>query len=176
MERARRLAAGREAAAGSARATLDNLSNAASRAEAASAAEAPSIAGEPSASNARSAGDVPSEALAEGRSLSGSGWLERSLADTAGPIVAASDYVRLVADSIRAYLPRDRRYVALGTDGFGRSDSRAQPRAFFEVDARAIAYAAVVALCDEGELPAESARVAAQRWAIDLEAPEPWSH
>ncbi len=153
MERARRLAAGREAVAGSDRA---------SAAEAAHAGDG--------------TGDAPTATLAEGRSLSGSSWLERSLADTTGPIVAASDYVRLVADSIRAYLPRNRRYVALGTDGFGRSDSRAQLRTFFEVDARSIAYAAVVALCDEGELPTESARVAAQRWAIDLRAPEPWSH
>ncbi|MBN9427561.1 MAG: alpha-ketoglutarate dehydrogenase [Burkholderiales bacterium] len=103
-------------------------------------------------------------------------WLERTLGATEGPIVAATDYVRQVADSIRGFLPQGRRYVALGTDGFGRSDSRAQLRAFFEVDARAIAYAAVVALCEDGRLPPAAAVQAAQRWQIDTDtaAPAPW--
>jgi pyruvate dehydrogenase E1 component len=71
-------------------------------------------------------------------------WVEKSLAPTTGPIVAASDYVSAVADLIRPYVPR--KYVALGTDGFGRSDTRAALRAFFEVDARHIALAALAAL------------------------------
>jgi len=74
------------------------------------------------------------------------GWVERCLGPTAGPIVAASDYVRAVADLIRAYLPEERRYVALGTDGFGRSDTRASLRAFFEVDRDSIVRAARAAL------------------------------
>ena len=71
-------------------------------------------------------------------------WVERCLGQTKGPVVAASDYVSAVADLIRPYVPR--RYVALGTDGFGRSDTRAALRAFFEVDARNVAVAALAAI------------------------------
>jgi pyruvate dehydrogenase E1 component len=59
-----------------------------------------------------------------------------------GPVIAASDYVRAVPESIRAWLPAERRYLTLGTDGFGRSDTRAALRAFFSVDAASIAQAA----------------------------------
>src|SRR3546814_10657512 len=65
--------------------------------------------------------------------------ITRLLQSSQGPIVAASDYVRLVPESIRAYLPAGRRYSTLGTDGFGRSDTRAELRRFFPVDAKAIA-------------------------------------
>ncbi|NLD67642.1 MAG: pyruvate dehydrogenase (acetyl-transferring), homodimeric type, partial [Limnobacter sp.] len=102
-------------------------------------------------------------------------WIERTLGNTSGPIVAATDYVRLVAESVRAWLPAGRRYVTLGTDGFGRSDARKELRAFFEVDARSIAFAAVTALCEDGALPAQAAAEAASRWAIDVEAPDPWT-
>jgi len=73
-------------------------------------------------------------------------WIDRCLAGTAGPIVAASDYVTAVADLVRPWMPAGRRYVALGTDGFGRSDTRVALRGFFGVDARAIADAALAAL------------------------------
>ena len=63
-----------------------------------------------------------------------------------GPVVAASDYVRAVPESIRAFVPPGRRYVTLGTDGFGRSDTRAALRAFFGVDAASIVKAALHAL------------------------------
>ena len=68
------------------------------------------------------------------------------LGPTRGPIVIATDYVRAVPEQIRAFLPPGRRCVTLGTDGFGRSDTRAALRAHFEVDAAAIANAAVKAL------------------------------
>jgi pyruvate dehydrogenase E1 component len=71
-------------------------------------------------------------------------WVETSLRNAQGPVIAASDYVSAVADLIRPYVPR--KYVALGTDGFGRSDTRAALRAFFEVDARNIAVAALAAI------------------------------
>ncbi len=64
------------------------------------------------------------------------------LSQTSGPIIAATDYVRLVPESIRAYVPEGRRYKTLGTDGFGRSDTRAALREFFGVDARSIVNAA----------------------------------
>jgi pyruvate dehydrogenase E1 component len=68
-------------------------------------------------------------------------WIEECLAPTAGAIVAASDYVSAVADLIRPWIPAGRRYVALGTDGFGRSDTRSNLRGFFGVDAAAIVAA-----------------------------------
>jgi pyruvate dehydrogenase E1 component len=74
----------------------------------------------------------------------GSAWVEQQLPANGTPIVAASDYVRAVADLIRPYVAD--RYVALGTDGFGRSDTRAALRAFFEVDRDAIVGAALHAL------------------------------
>jgi pyruvate dehydrogenase E1 component len=72
-------------------------------------------------------------------------FVARQLAGS-GPVIAASDYVRAVPESIRAYVPAGRRYVTLGTDGFGRSDTRAALRQFFGVDAAAIARAARAAL------------------------------
>ena len=67
------------------------------------------------------------------------------LRERAGPIIAASDYVRAFADQVRAFLP-GQDYVVLGTDGFGRSDTREQLRSFFEVDRYNIAYAALYSL------------------------------
>ena len=63
-----------------------------------------------------------------------------------GPVIAATDYVRAVPESLRAYLPEGRRYLTLGTDGFGRSDTRAALRSFFGVDAASIVRAARVLL------------------------------
>ncbi len=73
-------------------------------------------------------------------------WIAQVLAATQGPIVAATDYVRTVPESVRAYLPEGRRYRTLGTDGFGRSDTRAALRGYFGVDAQSIAQAARRAL------------------------------
>ncbi|MDE2431119.1 MAG: pyruvate dehydrogenase (acetyl-transferring), homodimeric type, partial [Burkholderiales bacterium] len=69
-------------------------------------------------------------------------FVVRQLSQTRGPIIAASDYVRAVPESIRAYLPQNRRYLTLGTDGFGRSDTRQALREFFGVDASHIAAVA----------------------------------
>ena len=73
-------------------------------------------------------------------------FVTTQLRNTQGPVIAATDYVRAVAESVRAYLPPNRRYMTLGTDGFGRSDTRAELRHFFQVDAHHIAKAARVAL------------------------------
>jgi pyruvate dehydrogenase E1 component len=73
-------------------------------------------------------------------------WVRTQLAASEGPLIAATDYVRAVPDAIRAWLPRGRRYITLGTDGFGRSDTRKHLRRFFEVDANSIASAALRAL------------------------------
>jgi pyruvate dehydrogenase E1 component len=93
-------------------------------------------------------------------------WVARCLGGRSGPVIAASDYVRAVPDLIRPYVPG--RYVALGTDGFGRSDTRAALRAFFEVDAKSIAIAALAALGDP------SAAAALDRYGIDRASRPPW--
>jgi pyruvate dehydrogenase E1 component len=75
-----------------------------------------------------------------------SGHLASLLSSTQGPVIAATDYVRAVPESVRAFVPEGRRYTTLGTDGFGRSDTRAALRRFFAVDADSIAQAAFKAL------------------------------
>ncbi len=90
-----------------------------------------------------------SELARDGLACEGAGatpWLAQVLATTQGPVIAASDYVRAVPESLRAFVPALRRYVTLGTDGFGRSDTRAALRRFFGVDAQAVAQAARAAL------------------------------
>ncbi|OAI53446.1 alpha-ketoglutarate dehydrogenase, partial [Betaproteobacteria bacterium SCGC AG-212-J23] len=93
-------------------------------------------------------------------------WIGKSFKGHKGPVIAASDYVRAVADLIRPYMPG--KYVALGTDGFGRSDTRAALRAFFEVDAKNIAVAALAAL--DSPLAAE----ALQRYGLEAGRPPSW--
>jgi pyruvate dehydrogenase E1 component len=78
--------------------------------------------------------------------VAGEAFIVQQLGKGKAPIVAATDYVRAVPESVRAFLPEGRRYLTLGTDGFGRSDTRAALRAFFSVDAASIARAARYAL------------------------------
>ena len=73
-------------------------------------------------------------------------YVAQLLQTSQGPIVAATDYVRAVPESIRAFVPAGRAYITLGTDGFGRSDTRSALRAYFGVDAASIAKAALRAL------------------------------
>jgi pyruvate dehydrogenase E1 component len=98
--------------------------------------------------------------------------LERTLAGP-GPVVAASDYVRAYAQLIASYV--DRRFVALGTDGFGRSDTRAALRRFFEVDRHHVVLATLGALVAEGMLPREVLGHACARYDVDPQRPAPWS-
>ena len=100
-------------------------------------------------------------------------WATQVLEGTAGPIVAATDYVRAVPEQLRAWVPAGRRYVTLGTDGFGRSDSRAHLREFFEVSPRHIVLRALQALADDGALPADVPAQARRRYAIE-DGPHPW--
>jgi len=90
-----------------------------------------------------------------------------------GPVVAATDYVRAFAEQIRAYVPR--RYVVLGTDGFGRSDTREKLRGFFEVDRSYVTVAALKALADEGALDAAIVAKAVAKYALDPAKPAPWT-
>jgi pyruvate dehydrogenase E1 component len=100
-------------------------------------------------------------------------WVAECLEDHAGPVVAATDYVRAYADQIRAFIPNGRPFIALGTDGFGRSDSRAQLRGFFEVDRYWIAHAAIAALAAEGKMNPEDVARAIKQWKLDPEKPNP---
>ena len=102
-------------------------------------------------------------------------WLAARLGATQGPIVAASDWVRAVPEQLRAHLPPGRRYVVLGTDGFGRSDTRAALRDFFEIDARWIAQAALSALARDGAIDAAVPTQAAARWALEPDPAPPWT-
>jgi pyruvate dehydrogenase E1 component len=98
-------------------------------------------------------------------------YVEAQLAGTRGPVIAATDYMRAYADQIRPYVPR--RYLVLGTDGFGRSDMRSQLRKFFEVNRYYVAVAALKALADEGEIPSATVSQAIQKYRIDPEKPNP---
>jgi pyruvate dehydrogenase E1 component len=90
-----------------------------------------------------------------------------------GPVIASTDYVREYADQIRAFIPDGRRYTVLGTDGFGRSDTRANLRAFFEVDRYWIAHAAIAALAAEGKMNPEDVARAIKQWKLDPDKPNP---
>jgi len=98
-------------------------------------------------------------------------WVSRCLAGRQGPAVAATDYVRAFAEQIRPYL--DRRYVVLGTDGYGRSDTREALRGFFEVDRHFVTVAALKALADDGELPPAKVSEAIRKYGIDPDKPNP---
>ena len=100
-------------------------------------------------------------------------YVTEQLEKTAGPIVATSDYMRLFADQIRAFVPRGRDYRVLGTDGFGRSDTRAKLREFFEVDRRYVAVSALRALADEGVVPAAKVAEAIKKYGINVDKPNP---
>ncbi|HEY6099392.1 MAG TPA: hypothetical protein VIW03_08180 [Anaeromyxobacter sp.] len=100
-------------------------------------------------------------------------WVETCLAERGGPAIAATDYVRAFAEQIRPYVGR--RYVVLGTDGFGRSDTREKLRRFFEVDRFHVTAAALKALADEGTLPAAKVQEAMKKYGIDPKKPAPWT-
>lgn len=98
-------------------------------------------------------------------------YVTEQLAKRPGPIVAASDYMRLYADQIRPFISAP--LVTLGTDGYGRSDTRAQLRHFFEVDAKYIVLAALDALANEGTIPKSTLVDAMKRYEINPEKPDP---
>src|SRR4029453_15206927 len=100
-------------------------------------------------------------------------FVESCLKDTDGPVIAATDYIRAFAEQIRQFVPR--RYVVLGTDGFGRSDTREKLRYFFEVDRRWVTVAALKALADAAKVPASKVREAMDKYALDRAKPAPWS-
>ncbi len=98
-------------------------------------------------------------------------YVQELLAGQSGPFVAATDYMRTVPDQIRQWVPG--RYHVLGTDGYGRSDSRAALRGFFEVDRRYVALAALKSLADDGMLDMATVVSAMQRFGLDPDKPNP---
>ena len=98
-------------------------------------------------------------------------YVTQCLEGQAGPVIAATDYIQLYADKIRKWVPA--RYEVLGTDGFGRSDTRAQLRKHFEVNAANVTVAALKALADEGVLPAKTVAEAIAKYGIDPEKINP---
>ena len=98
-------------------------------------------------------------------------YVETCLKDREGPVIASTDYMKIVADQIREFIPG--RYFVLGTDGFGRSDTREKLRQFFEVDRHYVVIAALKALADEGKIPSSQVTKAIRTFAIDPDKPEP---
>jgi len=99
--------------------------------------------------------------------------VETCLNDTRGPVIAATDYVRLYSEQIRPFV--NRRYVTLGTDGFGRSDTREKLRHFFEVNRYWVTLAALKALADDGEIDRSKVAEAILKYGIDTNKPNPMS-
>jgi len=98
-------------------------------------------------------------------------YVEQMLSGRKGPAIIATDYTRTYADQIRAFVPM--RYVVLGTDGFGRSDTRANLRTFFEVNRYYVVVAALKALADEGEIESKVVQQAIKQYNIDADKPNP---
>ncbi len=98
-------------------------------------------------------------------------YVEQVMQKHKGPMVSATDYVRNVSELIRPFISRT--YVTLGTDGFGRSDTRERLRRFFEVDRYHIVVAALHALVKDGELPASEVTAAMKKYGIDSKKPAP---
>lgn len=98
-------------------------------------------------------------------------YVTQCMAATEGPIIAATDYMRAHTNQIREYIPRA--FTVLGTDGFGRSDTRAKLREFFEVDRRYVVLAAMTALADEGAIPRSDLAGVMSDLGIDPSKPDP---
>ena len=99
--------------------------------------------------------------------------VQTCLGNRQGPVIAATDYMKIFADQIREFVPG--RYKVLGTDGFGRSDTREKLRHFFEVDRRYVTIAALKALAEEHTIPIEKVAEAISRSGIDPDKPDPVS-
>ena len=98
-------------------------------------------------------------------------YVAECLKDTKGPVIASTDYMKAFAEQIATFVPN--KFVSLGTDGFGRSDSREALRSFFEVDRFYIVLATLKALVDVGKLPAAKAAEAVKKYNLDPNKPNP---
>ena len=100
-------------------------------------------------------------------------YVEQCLKDRAGPVIASSDYVKTFADQIRVFMPKGRTYRVLGTDGFGRSDTRERLRYHFEVDRHWVTVAALKSLADDGVLKPQVVADAIRKYGLDVNKPNP---
>ena len=100
-------------------------------------------------------------------------YVEQRLAERPGPIVASTDYMKIFADQIRPFIPKGRSYKVLGTDGFGRSDSRAKLRHHFEVNRYWVVLAALRALADEGAVKPAVVAEAMKKYGLSADKPNP---
>jgi pyruvate dehydrogenase E1 component len=100
-------------------------------------------------------------------------YVAQLMKDTTGPIVATTDYMRAFAEQIRAFIPKDRTYRVLGTDGFGRSDTRAALREFFEVNRYYITVAALKSLAEEGKIDVAVVQQAIEKYGLNANKPNP---
>jgi pyruvate dehydrogenase E1 component len=98
-------------------------------------------------------------------------YVAECMGGMAGPAIAATDYMKAYAEQIRPFVPMD--YFVLGTDGFGRSDTREHLRNFFEVDRRWITVKALYALAEDGSLPHKTVAAAIKQYGLDTEKPNP---
>ena len=98
-------------------------------------------------------------------------YVEQQLQDCEGPVISSSDYVRNVAEQIRNFVPAT--YTVLGTDGFGRSDTRRQLRKHFEVNSDYVTVATLKTLSDEGTIPASRVKEAIKKYGIRITKPNP---
>jgi pyruvate dehydrogenase E1 component len=100
-------------------------------------------------------------------------YVTEALDKGAGPVVAVTDYLRAVPDQVARWVPR--RFVSLGTDGFGRSDTRAALRRFFEIDAAHVVVAVLSALAETGDAKTDEVADAIARYGIDPDSADPWT-
>lgn len=98
-------------------------------------------------------------------------FVAESLKDAKGPVIASTDYMKAFAEQISPFVKNQ--FVVLGTDGYGRSDSREALRSFFEVDRYYVVLASLKALVDEGKLPASKATEAIKKYKLDSNKPNP---
>ena len=100
-------------------------------------------------------------------------YVTQVLGKTKGPVVATSDYMRALPETVAPYLGG--RLLALGTDGFGRSETRKSLRRFFEIDAEHVVIAALCALAERGELDRAALKKAIADLGVNPDAPHPWT-
>jgi pyruvate dehydrogenase E1 component len=98
-------------------------------------------------------------------------FIVKTLQKVPGPIIAATDFTKTVPDFIRPWVKQ--RYITLGTDGYGRSSTREELRRFFEVDAESVVIAALSALYQDGQVPAQDVSRAIRDFGVDPEKPDP---
>ncbi|MGH9302349.1 MAG: transketolase-like TK C-terminal-containing protein, partial [Acidimicrobiales bacterium] len=101
----------------------------------------------------------------------GTPWIAEQLADCPGPVVAVTDFMKAVPDQVARWVPGG--LIPLGTDGFGRSDTREALRRHFEVDAHHVVVAVLAGLAQRGEIKAEIVAEAIKRYGIDADSPDP---